>query len=94
MLTYGEAGDADVRIDRHRARRARPGRRSPLRTPWGTVAVRLGVSGRHMVANAAAALAVAGAVGADLDAAAGGAGRPPALSPMRMQLVRTRVGRR
>ena len=44
-----------------------------------------------MAANAAAALAIAGAVGADLDrAAAGLAGA--GLSPMRMELVRTASG--
>lgn len=90
VLTYGEASGADVRIaDVTLDELARP--RFTAHTPWGRVVVRLGVSGRHMASNAAAALAIAGAVGADLAAAAAaleGAG----LSPMRMQLVRTASG--
>src|SRR4029079_14459700 len=60
-------------------------------TPWGTVDVRLGASGRHMASNAGAALAVAGTVGADLYAEAA-ALADVGLSPMRMQLVTTVSG--
>ena len=69
VLTFGEADEADVRIDATSPSTTSPGRRSPSHTPWGTVDVRLGVSGRHMASTPAAALAVAGAVGADMDAA-------------------------
>jgi UDP-N-acetylmuramoyl-tripeptide--D-alanyl-D-alanine ligase len=41
-----------------------------LGTPWGDVEVRLGISGAHMVGNAAAALALVGVVGGDLVAGA------------------------
>jgi UDP-N-acetylmuramoyl-tripeptide--D-alanyl-D-alanine ligase len=90
VLTYGEADGADVRVEAialdDLARAS-----FTAATPWGTVDVQLGVSGRHMVSNAAAALAIAGAVGADLDAAAA-ALATAGLSPMRMQLVRTSSG--
>ena len=90
VLTYGEAADADVRVERITLDElARPSFTAV--TPWGDVAVRLGVSGRHMVANAAAALAIAGTVGADVEAAAG-ALATAGLSPMRMQLVTHRLG--
>ena len=90
VLTYGEAADADVRIEAVALDElARPS--FTACTPWGTVDVRLAVSGRHMASNAAAALAIAGAVGADLVAAAAGLAHA-ALSPMRMELVRTRSG--
>jgi UDP-N-acetylmuramoyl-tripeptide--D-alanyl-D-alanine ligase len=90
VLLYGEAPDADVRaVDVRLDDMARASFRAV--TPWGEVDVRLAVSGRHMVANAVAALAVVGAVGADLDlgavalAAAG-------LSAMRMEVVRAASG--
>lgn len=90
VLTYGESPAADVHVAGVSLDElARPS--FTAHTPWGTVAVRLGVSGRHMASNASAALAIAGAVGADVAAAADaltGAG----LSPMRMQLVRTASG--
>jgi UDP-N-acetylmuramoyl-tripeptide--D-alanyl-D-alanine ligase len=47
---------------------ARP--RGTVRTPWGDVEVSLRVAGAHNLANAAAALAVAGACGVDIAAAA------------------------
>ncbi len=90
VLTFGASSGADVRVtdvvldDLVRAS-------FTVHTPWGATPVRLGVSGRHMVENAAAALAIAGVVGADLAAAAhalAGAG----LSPMRMQLLRSASG--
>jgi UDP-N-acetylmuramoyl-tripeptide--D-alanyl-D-alanine ligase len=56
VLLFGEAADADVRIDGIElddlARAS-----FDAHTPWGTHRVRLGVSGRHMAMNAAAALA-------------------------------------
>lgn len=54
----------DVRLDELARARFR------ARTPWGTHEVALPVAGRHHVTNALHALAVAGAVGADLAAAA------------------------
>ncbi len=86
VVLYGEAPDAEVRIGNVRLDEL--ARASfELHTPWGEVGVRLGVSGRHMVGNAAAALACVGVVGADLAAGAlvlEGVG----LSAMRME-VRT-----
>ncbi len=69
ILTYGAAPDADVHIDAvHLDDRARP--RFTVRTPWGTTAVELAVSGAHMARNAAAAVAAAGALGVAPDSAA------------------------
>jgi UDP-N-acetylmuramoyl-tripeptide--D-alanyl-D-alanine ligase len=90
VLLYGESADADVRVtdvaldDLARAS-------FDLHSPWGTVRVRLGISGRHMMANAAAALACVGVVGGDLAAAAdalAGVG----LTAMRMEVTRTASG--
>ena len=60
-------------------------------TPWGEVPVRLAVSGRHMVHNAAAALACVGVVGGDL-AAGADALCAVRLTAMRMQVVRSTGG--
>jgi UDP-N-acetylmuramoyl-tripeptide--D-alanyl-D-alanine ligase len=63
----GDRGDLaaeDVRLDTH----ARP--RFTARTPWGAAEVRVPVAGRHQVANALFALAVAGHLGVDVGAAA------------------------
>lgn len=90
VLLFGEAADSDVRIERielddlARATFA-------LATPWGRFQVRLGVSGRHMAANAAAALAVVGAVGGDL-AAGARALAEVRLTAMRMEVLRTATG--
>ncbi len=54
-------------------------------TPWGSGRVRLAVPGLHMVTNAAAALAVAGIVGVDLQAAIG-ALSTASVSGMRMEV--------
>jgi UDP-N-acetylmuramoyl-tripeptide--D-alanyl-D-alanine ligase len=90
VVLYGESADAQVRaVDVRLDDMARPAFRAV--TPWGDVEVRLAASGRHMVVNAAAALAVVGVIGADLAAGAAalaGAG----LSTMRMEIVRTRGG--
>jgi UDP-N-acetylmuramoyl-tripeptide--D-alanyl-D-alanine ligase len=71
VLFYGPEGPdhldvvvTDVVLDRL----ARP--RGTVRTPWGDVEVSLRVAGAHNLANAAAALAVAGACGVDIAAAA------------------------
>jgi UDP-N-acetylmuramoyl-tripeptide--D-alanyl-D-alanine ligase len=66
VLTYGSAGDIRVRdVELDAMARARFG----VDTPWGSGTVRLAVPGAHMVTNAAAAIAVAGVVGVELDAA-------------------------
>lgn len=62
-----------------------------LCTPWGDASVELAVRGLHQVANAAAAAAAALACGVALDVAAAGLGRAE-LSPLRMDLRRTRTG--
>jgi UDP-N-acetylmuramoyl-tripeptide--D-alanyl-D-alanine ligase len=66
VVTYGSLGDvrvSDVVLDGQ----ARAGFR--VETPWGSGTTKLSVPGAHMVTNAAAAIAVAGVVGVDLDAA-------------------------
>ena len=89
-VLYGESSAAQVRItDVALDGLARASFRAL--TPWGDVAVRLGVSGRHMVSNAAAALAVVGVVGGDL-AAGAAALLHVGLTPMRMAIVRTATG--
>jgi UDP-N-acetylmuramoyl-tripeptide--D-alanyl-D-alanine ligase len=90
VLLYGETQGSHVRVRSvvldHLARPS-----FAADTPWGEVYVRLGVSGRHMVSNAAAALACVGAVGGDLDAAVEALGQVR-LTAMRMDVVRLRSG--
>ena len=82
VLTYGLTGD--VRISElHLDELARP--RFRLDSPWGTTRVELAVSGEHMAMNAAGAIAVAGALGVDLDAAAAGLAGA-GISDMRMAI--------
>ncbi len=89
-LFFGESDDADVHVvsvvldDLARAS-------FTAHTPWGSVDVRLGVSGRHMVSNAAAALACVGAVGGDLQAGAA-ALADVGLTAMRMEIRRATSG--
>jgi UDP-N-acetylmuramoyl-tripeptide--D-alanyl-D-alanine ligase len=68
---------------------ARP--RFTLETPWGSVDVRLGVSGEHMALNAAAAAAGGLALDVSLDDVALGL-ESAVLSPMRMQRCRAASG--
>lgn len=90
VLLYGEGGDVDVRIsDLHIDEIARPS--FQLHTPWGSCLVHLGVSGRHMAHNAAAALACVGAVGGDLHEGAA-ALADIGLTAMRMEVQRTAGG--
>ncbi len=72
VVTYGSTG-ADVAVGRLRLD-ARARASFVAATPWGTVEVTLAVPGAHMVANAAAALSLAGVLGADLGAAAAALG--------------------
>jgi UDP-N-acetylmuramoyl-tripeptide--D-alanyl-D-alanine ligase len=89
-LLFGEARDSDVRIhDIVLDEVARPS--FSVDTPWGSADVHLSISGRHMAANAAAAMACVGAVGGDVlagAAALSGVG----LTAMRMQVGRGRSG--
>lgn len=90
VVLFGEAADADVRVtDVQLDELARA--TCVVHTPWGRFQLRLGVSGRHMVGNAAAAVACAGVVGADV-AAGVDALADADLSPMRMQVLRTASG--
>ena len=83
VLRFGTASSADVHVSniqldgQARARFA-------VTTPWGRADVGLGVSGAHMVHNAAAALCVAGTLGVGLDAAVDAIGAA-AVSDRRMQ---------
>ena len=90
VLLFGEAVDADVRVGKlHLDELARAG--FHLDSPWGSCDVHLGISGRHMANNAAAALACVGAVGGDLVAGAAalaGVG----LTAMRMDVQRAESG--
>jgi UDP-N-acetylmuramoyl-tripeptide--D-alanyl-D-alanine ligase len=90
VVLFGESADADVRaVDVRLDDLARASFR--LVSPWAEVPVRLAISGRHMVANAAAALAVTGAVGADVVAGAAALAEA-GLSAMRMEIVRAPNG--
>ncbi|HYN32372.1 MAG TPA: UDP-N-acetylmuramoyl-tripeptide--D-alanyl-D-alanine ligase [Ilumatobacteraceae bacterium] len=83
VITFGADGDvrvSDVVLDNA----ALAG--FTVDTPWGRGRVRLAVPGRHMVTNAAAALAVAGIVGVDL-AAAIDALSTATVSGMRMEVT-------
>jgi UDP-N-acetylmuramoyl-tripeptide--D-alanyl-D-alanine ligase len=90
VVLYGEAGDADVRVsavrvDEHARARFR------VDTPWGGTDVVLAVAGRHMVGNAAAALAIVGAAGGDVLAGAQALAEA-GISAMRMHLHHTPSG--
>jgi UDP-N-acetylmuramoyl-tripeptide--D-alanyl-D-alanine ligase len=91
-VTYSASGQpgADLRADAVALdAELRPAFRAE--TPWGSIDVRLEARGAHQVANALAALAVAGVAGVALaDAAAGLA--HAALSPQRMDLRRAPSG--
>ncbi len=66
VITYGSTGDVRVsEIELDGLARAR----FRVDTPWGSGTTQLAVPGAHMVTNAAAAIAVAGIVGVDLDRA-------------------------
>lgn len=89
-VTVGESPVADVRIaDVRLDDAARPS--FVLAGPWGSTPVRLSIAGRHMVINAALALATVHTVGGDVDAGAA-ALADVGLTPMRMQVRRTAGG--
>lgn len=84
VVTYGESVGADVHIESLRLDDL--GRATAqLKTPWGNCEYALGIPGRHMALNAAAAIAVVGVVGADIQVAAS-ALASASMTPMRMQL--------
>ena len=88
VITYGSLGDvrvSDVVLDGH----ARAAFR--VQTPWGSGATQLSVTGAHMVTNAAAAIAVAGVVGVDLEAALA-ALSTATVSAMRMEMLTSASG--
>jgi UDP-N-acetylmuramoyl-tripeptide--D-alanyl-D-alanine ligase len=88
VITFGSAGDVRVSaIELDGLARAR----FRIDTPWGSGVTQLAVPGIHMVSNAAAAIAVAGVVGVDLDAALG-ALSTATVSGMRMEVLRTPSG--
>lgn len=83
VVTYGSLGDvrvSDVVLD-GQARAA-----FSVETPWGRGTTQLSVPGAHMVTNAAAAIAVAGIVGVDLEAVLG-ALSTATVSGMRMEVL-------
>jgi UDP-N-acetylmuramoyl-tripeptide--D-alanyl-D-alanine ligase len=90
ILTFGTTVAADVRadgIELDELARAR----FTVRSPWGTERVSLAVSGRHMVLNATAAIAVAGELGVPI-AASAAALATTSISAMRMDTRRTPSG--
>lgn len=90
VLLYGESADAHVRaVDVRLDELARP--TFKVVTRWLEVDVRLGISGRHMVSNALAALAVVEAVGGSLFAGAE-ALADVGLTSMRMEVLRAASG--
>lgn len=84
VVTYGESLGADVHIESLRLDDL--GRATAqLNTPWGNCEFALGIPGRHMALNAAAAISVAGVIGVDIHVAAS-ALASASMSPMRMQV--------
>lgn len=85
LLYSAGAHDADLRaVDTRLDPQLRP--TFTAHTPWGSARVQLEARGAHQVANALAALAVAGVCGVNLDEAAAGLARAQ-LSPWRMDLT-------
>jgi UDP-N-acetylmuramoyl-tripeptide--D-alanyl-D-alanine ligase len=90
VLTYGVDASADVRITKCELdEMARASVRAA--TPWGIVSWAMAVPGMHMAVNAAAAIAVAGVCGVNIDSAAA-ALEQSFVSPMRMQVLTTDDG--
>ncbi len=68
VLTYGEAAEADVRIESIEARGAQTCFDVRLPDETETLAIELNLTGRHNVLNATAAIAIAWELGVSLDA--------------------------
>lgn len=90
VVTYGTGADADVRMVSRTVDDAGCASME-VDSPWGPVALRMGLPGLHMAHNALAAVAVAGVLGVPLDRAAAAIGSVDA-PPMRMQVRRTPSG--
>jgi UDP-N-acetylmuramoyl-tripeptide--D-alanyl-D-alanine ligase len=89
-LTFGSGSAADVRVaSLELDSAARP--RFTLETPWGRFQFGLRIPGAHMAYNAAAAIAVAGVCGADLNAAVASL-EGAKISGMRMEVGVTASG--
>jgi UDP-N-acetylmuramoyl-tripeptide--D-alanyl-D-alanine ligase len=89
-IRFGLSEEADVRV-RDVALDESARASFVVDTPWGSVDVRLSISGRHMAINAAAAIACVGAVGGDIEAGAAALSNV-SLTTMRMQVERARSG--
>lgn len=89
VLTFG-TGNADIRVE-HLVLDDLARASFRLATPWGSVDVRLGVSGVHMALNAACAAAAALAIDVPLDAVPAGLAAAR-LSPWRMEMHRLASG--
>lgn len=90
VLTYGEHPDSDVRIqDVHFDQFARS--RATIIAAGRSTEVSLGVPGRHMISNAAAALAIGVALGLPIDEMSRSLSQVT-LSAHRMKLTRTKTG--
>lgn len=90
VLLYGEGKDCDIRISDVRIDdRGHP--RATITAAGESVDVSLAIPGRHMISNAAAALAIGVAVGVPLEPMATALSRAN-VSAHRMQLTRTRSG--
>jgi UDP-N-acetylmuramoyl-tripeptide--D-alanyl-D-alanine ligase len=88
VITFGSAGDVRVSgVELDGSARAR----FRVDTPWGSGMAHLAVPGAHMVTNAAAAIAAAGVVGVDLDAALA-ALSTATVSGMRMEVTTAASG--
>ena len=88
VVTFGSAGEvrvSEVSLDAMARARFR------VETPWGSGTTQLAVPGAHMVTNAAAAIAVAGVVGVEIDAALH-ALETATVSGMRMEITRVPSG--
>jgi UDP-N-acetylmuramoyl-tripeptide--D-alanyl-D-alanine ligase len=86
VVLFGESADADVRAESIEMATATGLASFDLVTPDGSVRVRLGVPGEHMVANALAAAAVGWALGVPLEATAEGLADAP-VSGGRMEMA-------
>jgi len=90
VVSYGTGADRDVRMLSRTVDDAGCASME-IDTPWGAVALQMGLPGLHMAHNALAAVAVAGVLGVPLDRAAAAIGSAEA-PPMRMQVRRTAAG--